>query len=225
MKRFFKRNISLVSGLLAAVVAILISLLHYYGNTYFPELYGFIAAFTIILFVVGAVFVGRAFEKLKRTAMLDELTQLWNKRYFNIRLAEELERSKRKGSPLCVAYVDVDDFKTINDKYGHVVGDSVLINMADIFKRNTRNLDIVSRWGGDEFVIIFPDTTPRYGLLIANRFKKAVAGSKDCCYTTISVGFVDIREGWEVEDVLREVDFMLQKAKTIKNSVVASDFN
>ena len=61
--------------------------------------------------------------------------------------------------------------------------------------------------------------------MIANRFKKAVAASKDCCYTTISVGFVDIREGWEVEDVLREVDFMLQKAKTIKNSVVASDFN
>ena len=62
-------------------------------------------------------------------------------------------------------------------------------------------------------------------MIIANRLKKAVAASKDCCYTTISIGFVDIRDGWEVEDVLREVDFMLQKAKTIKNSVVASEFN
>ena len=225
MKRFFMRNISLLSGLFGAVFAILICLLNYYGNIYFSELYAFFAAFSIIFFAVVGIFIGRAFEKLKRTAMLDDLTQLWNKRYFNIRLAEELERSKRKGSPLCLAYVDVDDFKAINDEFGHIVGDTVLINMADIFKRNTRNLDIVSRWGGDEFVRIFPDTTPRYGLIIANRLKKAVAASKDCCYTTISIGFVDIRDGWEVEDVLREVDFMLQKAKTIKNSVVASEFN
>ncbi|MGL5206941.1 MAG: GGDEF domain-containing protein [Acidaminococcaceae bacterium] len=225
MKRFFKRNISLISGLLGAFAAILLFLLHYYGNAHFSEYNDLIVAFTITLFTFAGVLIGRLFEKMKRTAMLDDLTQLWNKRYFNIRLAEELERSKRKGSPLCVAYVDVDDFKTINDKLGHVVGDSVLIHMADILKRNTRNLDIVSRWGGDEFVIIFPDTTPRYGLLIANRFKKAVAASKDCCYTTISVGFVEIHEEWQVEDVLREVDFMLQKAKTIKNSVFASEFN
>ncbi|MGE4589339.1 MAG: GGDEF domain-containing protein [Acidaminococcaceae bacterium] len=225
MKRFFKRNISLLSGLLGAFIAIAICLLYYYVNTYFSNLYGLAAIFTIVFFSIVGIFVGRSFEKLKRTAMLDDLTKLWNKRYFNIRLAEELERSKRKGSPLCIAYVDIDDFKTINDKLGHVAGDTVLVNMADIFKRNTRNLDIVSRWGGDEFVIIFPDTTPRYGLIIANRFKKAVAASKDCCYTTISVGFVNIRDGWEVDDVLREVDRMLQKAKTMKNAVVSSEFN
>ena len=225
MKRFFMRNISLLSGLFGAVIAIFICLLHYYENTYFPELYGALVAFCIIFFSIIGIFIGRAFEKMKRTAMLDDLTQLWNKRYFNIRLTEELERSKRKGSPLCLAYIDIDDFKTINDKFGHVVGDKVLVNMADIFKRNTRNLDIVSRWGGDEFVIIFPDTTPRYGLIIANRFKKAVSASQDCCHTTISVGFVEIRDDWEVDDVLREVDFMLQNAKTIKNSVVASKFN
>ncbi|MPN29432.1 hypothetical protein SDC9_176885 [bioreactor metagenome] len=225
MKRFFTRNISLLSGLFGAFFAIFICLLHYYFITCFFELYGLFAALSIIFFAVVGIIIGRAFEKLKRTAMLDDLTQLWNKRYFNIRLSEELERSKRKGSPLCLAYVDVDDFKAINDEFGHIVGDTVLINMADIFKRNTRNLDIVSRWGGDEFVIIFPDTTPRYGLIIANRLKKAVAASRDCCYTTISVGFVEIHDGWEVDDVLREVDFMLQKAKTIKNSVVASEFN
>ena len=225
MKRFFTRNISLLSGLFGAFFAIFICLFHYYFITCFFELYGLFAALSIIFFAVVGIIIGRAFEKLKRTAMLDDLTQLWNKRYFNIRLSEELERSKRKGSPLCLAYVDVDDFKAINDEFGHIVGDTVLINMADIFKRNTRNLDIVSRWGGDEFVIIFPDTTPRYGLIIANRLKKAVAASRDCCYTTISVGFVEIHDGWEVDDVLREVDFMLQKAKTIKNSVVASEFN
>ena len=224
MKRFFMRNISLLSGLIGAVIAIFFCLLHYYGNAYFSELYGALVAFCIIFFSFVGIFIGRAFDKLKRTAMLDDLTKLWNKRYFNIRLDEELERSKRKGSPLCLAYVDIDDFKTINDKFGHVAGDNVLVNMADVFKRNTRNLDIVSRWGGDEFVIIFPDTTPRYGLIIANRLKKAVSASKDCCFTTISVGFVEIRDDWEVNDVLREVDFMLQKAKMIKNSVVASEF-
>ena len=225
MKRFFIRNISLLSGLLGAVCAVLFSLLHYYGSKYVSDLYSFIVVLTIIVFTAAGIFIGCSFARFKRTAMLDDLTQLWNKRYFNIRLSEELERSKRKGAPLCLAYVDIDDFKIINDKFGHVVGDTVLVNMADIFKRNTRNLDIVSRWGGDEFVIIFPDTTPRYGFIIANRLKKAVSASKDCCYTTISIGFVDIHADWDVDDILREVDFLLQKAKETKNSVASSEFN
>ena len=203
----------------------LFSLLHYYGSKYVSDLYSFIVVLTIIVFTAAGIFIGCSFARLKRTAMLDDLTQLWNKRYFNIRLSEELERSKRKGAPLCLAYVDIDDFKIINDKFGHVVGDTVLVNMADIFKRNTRNLDIVSRWGGDEFVIIFPDTTPRYGFIIANRLKKAVSASKECCYTTISIGFVDIHADWDVDDILREVDFLLQKAKETKNSVASSEFN
>ena len=224
MKKFFSKNIAFVSGIIGFVVAAIVCLLHNYSCAYLPEAYEFVVVASIMLLSVVGIFIGRSFEKLQKAAMVDDLTQLWNKRYFNIRLAEELERRRRKGTPLCLAYVDIDDFKIINDKYGHVTGDSVLINMADIFKRNTRNLDIVARWGGDEFVVIFPDTTPRYGLIITNRFKKAVSASRECCQATISVGFVDINEDWEVDDVLQEVDVLLQKAKKIKDSVVASEF-
>ena len=172
MKKFFSKNIAFVSGIIGFVVAAIVCLLHNYSYAYLPEAYEFVVVASIMLLSVVGIFIGRSFEKLQKAAMVDDLTQLWNKRYFNIRLAEELERRRRKGTPLCLAYVDIDDFKIINDKYGHVTGDSVLINMADIFKRNTRNLDIVARWGGDEFVVIFPDTTPRYGLIITNRFKR-----------------------------------------------------
>ena len=89
MKRFFMRNISLLSGLSGAVIAIFICSLLYYGNTYFSEIYVALVAFCIAFFSITGILIGRAFEKLKRTAMLDDLTQLWNKRYFNIRLSEE----------------------------------------------------------------------------------------------------------------------------------------
>ena len=88
MKRYFMRNISLLSGLFGAAIAIFICTLLYYGNTYFSELYGALVAFCIAVFSITGILIGRAFEKLKRTAMLDDLTQLWNKRYFNIRLSE-----------------------------------------------------------------------------------------------------------------------------------------
>ncbi|HIU63542.1 MAG TPA: GGDEF domain-containing protein [Candidatus Avacidaminococcus intestinavium] len=223
MKKIFEDNLLLTGGILGALVGASICALHYYGNLYFLSSRKLMFIFNTGLFCIIGILFARLIKKLKLVAMLDDMTQLWNKRYFNIRLAEEIERSKRKGTPLGLAYVDIDDFKGINNHYGHVVGDYVISNIADILRRNTRNLDIVVRWGGDEFVIVFPDTTPRYGFMIANRLQKAVLSSKDCYNATISIGFIDIDHNWDREDILEKVDELLIRAKKMKNIVVASD--
>lgn len=221
MALFLRKNMPVIAGLSGASLAVILMLLYHYTRDKIPEACFVLGAVVVMLFSVLGFLLGKNFVQLQKAAMLDDLTQLWNKKYFNIRLEEELERMKRKGTPLCHAYIDIDDFKRINDKYGHVKGDEVLISVAKLFRRNARNLDIVARWGGDEFIVIFPDTTARYGLKITGRLQKAVAESPDCYGATVSVGFVDVNPAWSVVEVLQEVDRLLWEAKKIKDAVVA----
>ncbi|MCP3922181.1 MAG: sensor domain-containing diguanylate cyclase [Desulfobacterales bacterium] len=99
-----------------------------------------------------------AHEKLKFLAYHDPLTGLLNRRIMETALKREFERTKRYNSPLSVIFSDLDNFKIINDKYGHDIGDKILIFIADSLKGNSRSTEIVSRFAGDEFVIILPET-------------------------------------------------------------------
>jgi len=98
-------------------------------------------------------------DKLVRLANIDELTGLNNRRYFNNYLEEYTKLAKRNNSTFCIALCDVDFFKKINDAYGHHVGDLALQQISTFLQENTRQTDIVCRWGGEEFMILFPDTT------------------------------------------------------------------
>ena len=129
--------------------------------------------------------------------MFDFLTKLGNRWYFNIRLTQEIERNKRGNYSVCVAAIDVDNFKQINDQMGHYAGDAVLVNISNIFRKYTRNLDVVSRWGGDEFVIIFPDTDMGSSLEITNKLKDVVLASEECGIATLSIGVVVINKDWD----------------------------
>ncbi len=97
-------------------------------------------------------------QQLQHLAEQDPLTGSYNRRKFNERLDQEFSRSKRYKHPLSLAMIDTDHFKTINDTYGHVVGDKVLKNIADTISQCVRNSDIVARIGGDEFCVLFPET-------------------------------------------------------------------
>lgn len=111
---------------------------------------------------------------LEELATRDSLTNLFNRRHFLGLAEQEWRRSLRYDHPLCVLMMDVDRFKQINDQYGHSTGDKALMAVADIFQSTLRSTEIAGRFGGDEFVVLLPETTPQNGLQVAERISHAV---------------------------------------------------
>ncbi len=124
--------------------------------------------------------VKRLQEEIKQLAALvrtDELTRLFNFRYFNQALSLEMERTRRSGQPTCLIMLDLDHFKAINDAYGHEAGNLVLRHISSLIKKTVRRLDIPCRYGGEEFTIILPDTTLKQGVRFANRLRLIIENS------------------------------------------------
>jgi diguanylate cyclase (GGDEF)-like protein len=118
------------------------------------------------------------FEKTLLSAITDGLTGLYNHRYFQDRLEEELERSQRYGQPVALLMIDLDDFKRYNDANGHIAGDVLLADVAKMLRRTVRKVDVVARYGGEEFAVILPATRKKGALIIANRLCQKAASTK-----------------------------------------------
>lgn len=119
--------------------------------------------------------IDRASNKLNRLASIDELTQLFNRRQAKALAETELSRADRNQLPLCVALIDIDHFKLINDIYGHDKGDEVLQYVAKIMRCELRQQDIISRWGGEEFMLVFPETDLTHAEHIGERLRSAIS--------------------------------------------------
>jgi two-component system cell cycle response regulator len=115
------------------------------------------------------------FEELQRRAITDGLTEMYNYRFFQEQFRIESERAKRSGKPLSILMIDIDNFKWINDYHGHAVGDKAIRFIAKKLKAQSRDADIVARYGGDEFVWLLTDTDLDVALEAANRFRKSVS--------------------------------------------------
>jgi len=113
-------------------------------------------------------------ERLRVQAITDELTGLYNHRYFNIRLRSEVERAERYCHPLSLLMIDIDHFKLVNDRHGHLVGDEVLHQLGSIIRRQLREADVVCRYGGEEFAVILPETDGQAALTVAERIRAAI---------------------------------------------------
>ena len=119
---------------------------------------------------------GRLFEEVQRLAMTDDLTGLRNRRGFFEIAGRELERAERTGRPLTALMLDIDGFKRVNDTYGHAVGDEVLRHLAERCRRAVRDIDIVGRYGGEEFAVVLPETDLKTAYEVAERIRSTIGG-------------------------------------------------
>ena len=171
----------------------------------------------------GAIENSRAFEDTLIRAHTDTLTSLWNHGYFQYRLDEELLKAKSKNYPLSILMIDLDDFKKFNDTYGHMQGDEALRRISEILKKNGRDIDIICRYGGEEFSVILPTATKEETAQIAERIRISLAAESIANTNfTVSIGLSNYPQDGEDKDTLvRKADVALYKAKKEgKNKVV-----
>jgi diguanylate cyclase (GGDEF)-like protein len=155
---------------------------------------------------------------VQRQAVTDELTGLANRRRFLAQLDTEVARSRRSGSPLAIVLSDLDDFKQVNDRYGHEAGDKSLVAFADILRAAVRDVDLPVRLGGEEFAVLLPDTDLAGGANLAERIRSALAAAEiesgtDRIHVTASFGVSCFPLAVAAEELLVDADRRLYDAK------------
>lgn len=164
---------------------------------------------------------------MKQLAYVDGLTGIFNRRYFEMRIAEELERASRFTGRLAVIMVDIDHFKRLNDEFGHLLGDEVLRGVSSILKHQLRKVDMVSRYGGEEFAVIVPETTGANALAVAEKLRRQVEAHPFPGVprpVTISCGVADYpTQGATRDELVAAADSALYQAKQAgRNRVMAA---
>jgi diguanylate cyclase (GGDEF)-like protein len=165
--------------------------------------------------------------RLKETSFKDEVTGLYNRRFFSLRLEEELSRYRRFNHPVSVVLLDLDGFKAVNDEYGHTVGDDTLREVAQILMKHSRGINVVSRYGGDEFAVLLVETSKAGARLYADRIREVVAKYPFSHGKVITASFgvasLPDDEAGTAEDLFRAADEALYTAKRAgKNQVAAT---
>jgi diguanylate cyclase (GGDEF)-like protein len=157
------------------------------------------------------------YQDAKVALLTDALTKVGSRQYFEDMLDKECARAERYGRPFTVAIVDVDNFKKLNDNFGHVAGDFALKQLAECMKSQKRGSDIVARFGGDEFVIILPETKAQNAITMLERVQRKVRQIKvgENSFVTISCGIAQIMPGQTISgtELIRRADIALYKAK------------
>lgn len=154
----------------------------------------------------------------EHAAKTDELTGLSNRRDILSRLTEEFSRYERSGRHFSIALIDLDLFKNINDQYGHNAGDDVLRQFADLVQSVIRQTDVAARWGGEEFLVLLPDTSLISALTLAERLRSEVANNRFSFHgqhlpITISAGVCSIAQINSIDNMLKYADTQLYSAK------------
>lgn len=173
-----------------------------------------LCSFLILTLILSAL--KEAIEKEKELSRIDFLTRVGNSRYFIELTDMEIDRARRYGHPLTVVYIDLDNFKSINDRFGHSTGDYLLRLVANTIKNNIRLSDTVARLGGDEFAILLPETGPELAEAITRKVQKINLEimEKNGWPVTFSIGVVTfIHPPSTVDEILRISDNLMYNAK------------
>ncbi|MBN2232222.1 MAG: GGDEF domain-containing protein [Deltaproteobacteria bacterium] len=168
---------------------------------------------------------------LEKENITDPLTGIYNRRYLDQRLQEEVAKSQRYSMPLAILLLDLDHFKKVNDQHGHQTGDQILTGIGDLILRTVREVDVVARYGGEEFVIIAPNTQCYAAIHLAERLRQRIeetafttgqAGRSIRMTTSIGVACFNVHQRTTVEELVRDADKALYAAKNGgRNQVVA----
>jgi diguanylate cyclase (GGDEF)-like protein len=168
-------------------------------------------------------------EAYAHAATVDPVTGVFNRRYIQIRLDEELQRSQRHQIPLALLMIDIDDFKRVNDSHGHLAGDTILRDVGDILRRSVRVFDVCARFGGEEFVIIMPGSTSENAMRIAERIRERIEHYRPAdsvlamTRVTVSVGLAVSSAGSTVGQLLERADQALYEAKRAGKNCIRGD--
>ena len=156
-------------------------------------------------------------ERVKQLAYIDGLTGIFNRRFFELRIAEEMERARRYEGSLAVIMLDIDHFKRLNDEFGHLLGDEVLRQVSSVFSQQLRKIDVVCRYGGEEFAILLPQTTAEQAVSVADKLRREVAAWQFPGVpraVTISAGSASYPiHGCSRDEVVKAADAALYAAK------------
>jgi diguanylate cyclase (GGDEF)-like protein len=156
-------------------------------------------------------------DRVKQLAYLDGLTGIFNRRFFEMRIMEEIERARRYGNGMAVIMADIDEFKRLNDEFGHVLGDEVLRQVCSVFHQQLRKVDVVCRYGGEEFGVLLSQVNSQQASAVAEKLRKAVEGWQFPGVprpVTISAGAATFPEHGTTRDALvKAADAALYTAK------------
>jgi diguanylate cyclase (GGDEF)-like protein len=163
--------------------------------------------------------VWREAQAYAQAAVIDPVSGLFNRRYFQARLEEELHRAIRQATSVALLMVDLDGFKSINDRFGHVAGDMVIRDISEILRRSVRIFDVCTRFGGEEFAVMMPGGTAESAATIAERIRQRVEmyqrseAELTALHVTASIGVAVSPPGVTARDLIERADRALYHAK------------
>lgn len=222
---FCGRIYGLILAVFSALVLLVSDLIWYMPTQYsiVPYWNAFVGGIIFIIIVIGLtrikqdmVIIRGIAEKEKALARTDSLTGIANVRAFYEALNSEIEKARRYDHQVTIAYMDLDDFKKINDSYGHLAGDEVLKDIADLIRRIIRNVDTEARLGGDEFAILLPETTMEEARSVIERLHMVVKEElrKKNWQVTISAGIASFVKTMPSADaMISRADALMYAAK------------
>jgi diguanylate cyclase (GGDEF)-like protein len=159
----------------------------------------------------------RYVDRVRQLAYRDGLTGVFNRRYFDSRLVDEITRAARYGGGVSVLMIDLDHFKKINDDFGHMLGDDVLRAVSAVFVRQLRKVDVVCRYGGEEFAVVLTATQGASAAAVAEKLRRAIANTEFAGVpypVTVSIGVAEFpAHGITRDDIIRAADAALYDAK------------
>jgi diguanylate cyclase (GGDEF)-like protein/PAS domain S-box-containing protein len=161
-------------------------------------------------------------EMIYLQSITDPLTNIYNRRFFMQMMEQEMERTRRNGKPFSLIMFDIDHFKSVNDRFGHAAGDMVLKSIADTVKNRIRKTDCFARWGGEEFIILLPETSLKDAAGLAEELREKLSNMTlpEVGHITASFGVASFRPSDTIDTILLRADDMLYEAKAAGRNCV-----